>query len=61
MGYTGDTPSTTIGAYVHTADVLKREQRELAARLNKTVSMPDVLERIVTEWQAFKNERRHVV
>lgn len=55
MGNPDDTGTTTIGAYRGTVATLQQEQRELSARLNKRVTMPELLEQIVAEWQASKS------
>jgi hypothetical protein len=54
VGNSDDTGTTTIAAYRGTVETLKREQRELAARLNTEVTMPALLAHIVAQWQANK-------
>jgi hypothetical protein len=54
VGNSDDTGTTTIAAYRGTVATLQEEQRELSARLNEKVTMPELLERIVAEWRASK-------
>lgn len=58
MGAPADRHTTTIAAYRSTAETLKQEQREISARLNEEITMPELLLRIVVEWQAYRDERR---